>query len=183
MNLVTESKVSSRSILLKIDAVYNALDNEHNELFLNSCFENLYNVRTMQISLKLIHNLLIRKVRSKNADELWFCLENEQATRFLFFEFMLVMSFKPGDEAEYKNIIVQNRRLLEIYFGDGSKITPSHLYKAFDNEEDNMDDKYKLGLACIYESVLRAKKLNTKIDGHILNLVDDLDLFNQYPWG
>ncbi|KAL2518454.1 Ulp1-like peptidase [Abeliophyllum distichum] len=45
-----------------------------------------------------------------------------------------------------------------------------------------MDDKYKLGLACIYESVLTVKVLNTKIDGHILDLVDDLDLFNEYPW-
>ncbi|KAL2514929.1 Uncharacterized protein Fot_28900 [Forsythia ovata] len=34
---------------------------------------------------------------------------------------------------------------------------------------DDMDDKYKIGLACTYESVLRAKELNTKIDGHILD--------------
>ncbi|KAL2545257.1 Uncharacterized protein Fot_14490 [Forsythia ovata] len=33
-----------------------------------------------------------------------------------------------------------------------------------------MDDKYKLGLTCIYESMLRANELNTKIDGHILDL-------------
>ncbi|KAL2545542.1 hypothetical protein Fot_14775 [Forsythia ovata] len=42
-NLVTESKVSSRSSLPKIDAVYDALDDEHNELFINSCFGKLYN--------------------------------------------------------------------------------------------------------------------------------------------
>ncbi|KAL2482057.1 uncharacterized protein Fot_43501 [Forsythia ovata] len=107
----------------------------------------------MQISLKLIHNLLIRGVRSEIADELWFCLENEQAARFSFFEFTLVTGFKPGDEDEYKNRIVQSGRLFEKYFGDTDKITPSHLYEVFENEEDDMDDKYKLGLACIYESV------------------------------
>ncbi|KAL2505606.1 DUF1985 domain-containing protein [Abeliophyllum distichum] len=148
-NFVTESKVSSRSTLMKIDAVYDALDDEHKELFLNSCFGKLYTVRSMQISPKLIHNLLIRRVHLENMDELWFCLRNEQAARFSFFEFTLVTSFKP----------------------------------AFDNEEEDMDEKYKLGLACIYESVLRAKELNTKIDGHILDLVDNLDLFNEYPWG
>ncbi|KAL2477432.1 uncharacterized protein Fot_46446 [Forsythia ovata] len=106
-NFVTESKVLSRSTLPKIDAVYDALDDEHKELFLNSCFGKLYNVRSMQISPKLIHNLLIKRVCSKNVDGLWFCLENEQATRFSFFEFMLVNGFKPGNEAEYKNRIVQ----------------------------------------------------------------------------
>ncbi|KAL2549539.1 hypothetical protein Fot_11069 [Forsythia ovata] len=44
-NFVTESKVSSRSTLPKIDAVYDALDDEHKELFLNSCLRNLYNLR------------------------------------------------------------------------------------------------------------------------------------------
>ncbi|KAL2501270.1 hypothetical protein Fot_35118 [Forsythia ovata] len=80
-NKQTYTIVSSRSKLPKIDAIYDALDDEHNELFLNSCFEKLYNVRSMQISPKLIHNLLIRRVRSGNADEIWFCLENEQAAR------------------------------------------------------------------------------------------------------
>ncbi|KAL2531344.1 DUF1985 domain-containing protein [Abeliophyllum distichum] len=131
-NLVTKFKVSLRSTLLNIDAVYDALDDEYNTLFLNSCFGKLYN---------------------------------------------------PGDEAEYKTRIVQDGWLLEKYFEDGSKITPSCLYEVFDNEEVDMGDKYKLGLACIYESVLRVNELNTKIDGHILDLVDDLDLFNQYPWG
>ncbi|KAL2520001.1 Uncharacterized protein Fot_23924 [Forsythia ovata] len=54
--------VSSRSTLPKIDAVYDALDDEHNEIFLNSCFEKLYNVRSMQISPKLIHNMLIKRL-------------------------------------------------------------------------------------------------------------------------
>ncbi|KAL2542525.1 Ubiquitin-like protease domain-containing protein [Abeliophyllum distichum] len=180
---VTEFKVSSRSTLTKIDAVYDALDNEYKELFFNSCFGKLYTVRSIQISPTLIHNLLIRRVRSENTDELWFCLENKQAARLSFFEFMLITSFKPGDETEYKNRIVQNGRLFDKYFGDRDKITPSRLYDAFDNEEEDMDEKYNLGLACIFESVLRAKELNTKIDGHILDLVDDLDLFNEYPWG
>ncbi|KAL2461633.1 Ubiquitin-like protease domain-containing protein [Abeliophyllum distichum] len=182
-NFVTESKVSSRSMLTKIDAVYDALDDEHKELFLNLCFGKLYTVRSMQISLKLIHNLLIRRVRSENTDELWFCLGNKQDAQFSFLEFTLVTGFKRCDETEYKNRILQNGRLFDKYFGDGDKITPSHLYDAFDNEEEDMNDKYKLGLACIYESVLRAKELNTKIDGHILDLVDYLDLFNEYPWG
>ncbi|KAL2541782.1 Uncharacterized protein Adt_02760 [Abeliophyllum distichum] len=106
-----------------------------------------------------------------------------QAAQISSFKFTLVTDFKLRDEAEYKTRIVQNGRLLEKYFGDGSKITPSHLYKSFDNKEDDMDEKYKLKLACIYESVLRAKELNIKIDGYILDLVDELDLFNQYPWG
>ncbi|KAL2529475.1 uncharacterized protein Fot_22076 [Forsythia ovata] len=145
-NFVTESKVSSRSTIPKIDAVNDALDDEHKELFLNLCYGNLYNVRSMQISLKLIHNLLIRRVRSENADELWFCLENEQVALFSFFEFTLVTNFKLGDEVEYKNRMVQSGRLFETYFGDGDKITLSRLYKAFDNEEDDMDNKYKLGM-------------------------------------
>ncbi|KAL2466430.1 Uncharacterized protein Adt_42281 [Abeliophyllum distichum] len=99
-NFVTESKVLSRSTLTKIDAVNDALDDEHEELFQNSCFGKIYTVRSMQISPKLIHNLLIRRVRSKNMDKLWFCLGNEQAARFTFFEFTLVMGFKPGVEAE-----------------------------------------------------------------------------------
>ncbi|KAL2501850.1 uncharacterized protein Fot_35698 [Forsythia ovata] len=135
---VTESKVSSRSTLPKLDA----LDDEHKELFLNSCFGKLYNVRSIKISPELIHNMVIRRVCSENADELWICLGNEQAVQFSFFEFALVTSFKPGDEVEYKNKIVQSGRLFEKYFGDGDKITPSCLYEAFNNEEDDMDDKY-----------------------------------------
>ncbi|KAL2541879.1 Ubiquitin-like protease domain-containing protein [Abeliophyllum distichum] len=143
-NFVTESKVSSRSTLTKIDAVYDALDDEHNELFLNSCFGKVYTVRSMQISPKLIHNLLIRRVRSENTDKLWFCLENEQAARFSFFEFTLVTNFKPDDEAEYKNRIVHNGHLFEKYFGDGDKITPSRLYDVFDNEEEDTIEEEKI---------------------------------------
>ncbi|KAL2558659.1 Uncharacterized protein Fot_03398 [Forsythia ovata] len=69
-NFVTKSKVSLRSTLPKTDAVYDALEDEHKELFLNSCFGKLCNVRSMQISPKLIHNILIRKAHSENTDEL-----------------------------------------------------------------------------------------------------------------
>ncbi|KAL2552862.1 Uncharacterized protein Fot_06481 [Forsythia ovata] len=60
-NYSSGPEVSSRSTLLKIDAIYDALDDEHKKLFINSCFGKLYNVRSMQISPKLIHNLLIRR--------------------------------------------------------------------------------------------------------------------------
>ncbi|KAL2514899.1 hypothetical protein Fot_28870 [Forsythia ovata] len=41
-------------------------------LSFNNSFKKLYNTRIVQISLKLIHNLLIMRIHSENEDELWF---------------------------------------------------------------------------------------------------------------
>ncbi|CAA3032112.1 Hypothetical predicted protein [Olea europaea subsp. europaea] len=178
-----EVKVTTRSNVSNVEKVYEALDNVHKELFLKSCFGKLYDIKNMKISAQLIHNLLLRRVVSVNEDELWFFLGLEKVARFSLYEFMLITGLSPTDENEYENQINEDGRLNNKYFPTSSKVTLKELDEAFEKELEDMDDKYKLGLVLIYETVLRSKEKNTSIDLRTLDIVDDLELFNEYPCG
>ncbi|CAI9782357.1 unnamed protein product [Fraxinus pennsylvanica] len=98
-----DAKVTTRSNVLNVEKVYEALDDIHKEKFLKSCFGKLYDIRNMKISTQLIHNLLLRRVISVNEDELWFCLSLEKVVHFSLYEFMLVTGLSHANEEEYES--------------------------------------------------------------------------------
>ncbi|KAK6135334.1 hypothetical protein DH2020_030922 [Rehmannia glutinosa] len=154
-----DAKVTTRSNLSYLDKVYDALDEVHKEMFLKSCFGKLYEMRNSKISAQLIHNLLLRRVVSVNKDELWFCLGDKKAARFSLYEFTLITGLNPAHEKEYQSQINESNRLANKYFSECDKVTPKELDEAFEEERTDMDEKYKLGLVLIYETVLRCGKV------------------------
>ncbi|KAL2488828.1 uncharacterized protein Fot_42120 [Forsythia ovata] len=110
-------------------------------------------------------------------------LEEEKAARLSFYEFTLITGLNPADEKDYKSQIVENKGLALKYVREANKVTPKELCDAFENEIEDMDNKYKLYLVFIYETVLKSKETNTCIDLLSLDIIDDLKLFNKYLWG
>ncbi|KAK6127079.1 hypothetical protein DH2020_039181 [Rehmannia glutinosa] len=158
------------------------LDAVHKEMLLNSAFGDLYKFRdNMQISCKLLHALLFMRIKSPVHDEVWFRV-GDANVRFGFSDFTLITGLNPGIENDFVKDIPSDRWLAAEYFGGGKKaVKPSVLKAAFKNHAKNEEDRYKLGLALIYECVLRCKEPTTSIDMKILQVVDNLDLVNKYP--
>ncbi|KAK6116985.1 hypothetical protein DH2020_049229 [Rehmannia glutinosa] len=136
----------------------------------------------MKVSCKLLHSLIMMRIESRAADEIWFCLGGKKV-RFSFWDFTLITGLNPSNEDRYENDIPSGRRLAEEYFQGRKVVKPGELRDAFYTDAKNEDDRYKLGLALIYENVLKCKEINTSVDMEVLNIVDNLELFNKYPWG
>ncbi|KAK6138947.1 hypothetical protein DH2020_027311 [Rehmannia glutinosa] len=179
-----DSRVTSRCNLQVLSLVYDKLDAEHKELLVNSAFGDLYKFRdNIQISCKLLHALLYMRIKSPVHDEVWFRV-GDANVRFGFSDFTLITGLNPGIENDFVKDIPSDRRLAAEYFAGGKKaVKPSQLKAAFEHHAKNEEDRYKLGLALIYECVLRCKEPTTSIDMKILQVVDNLDLVNKYPWG
>ncbi|KAK6120708.1 hypothetical protein DH2020_045552 [Rehmannia glutinosa] len=177
-------RVTSRCNLQVLSLVYDKLDAEHKELLVNSAFGDLYKFRdNIQISCKLLHVILYMRIKSPVHDEIWFHV-GDANVRFGFSDFTLITGLNPGIENDFVKDIPSDRWLAAEYFAGGKKaVKPSQLKAAFEHHAKNEEDRYKLGLASYMSVVLRCKEPTTSIDMKILQVVDNLDLVNKYPWG
>ncbi|KAL2486060.1 DUF1985 domain-containing protein [Abeliophyllum distichum] len=97
-------------------------------------------------------------------------------------EFIIVIGLNFDNEEEVRPNIYQSKRLLNEYFYGKTTVTPAKLEFAFD-ACTVMDDKYKLRLVYILETVLRCKHHKTSIDVFCLDVIHDVEVLNAYPWG
>ncbi|KAL2531969.1 DUF1985 domain-containing protein [Abeliophyllum distichum] len=96
-------------------------------------------------------------------------------------EFLIVTGLNAGNEDEVRPNIQRSKRLLNKYFNGKTAVTPVELESTFD-ACTVMEDKYKLGLVYILETMLRCKHYKTAIDVFCLDVVDNIEVFNAYPW-
>ncbi|KAL2466825.1 Uncharacterized protein Adt_42676 [Abeliophyllum distichum] len=89
-------------------------------------------------------------------------------------EFIIVTGLNTGNEEEVRPNIHRSKRLLNKYFCGKTTVTPVELESVFD-ACTVMEDKYKLGLVYILETVLRCKHHKTSIDVFCLDVVDDVE--------
>ncbi|KAL2470622.1 protein of unknown function (DUF1985) [Abeliophyllum distichum] len=136
----------------------------------------------MQFSGQIIDNLLLRLLKLENPDELWFRLGDNKVARFSLMEFLIVTGPNADNEDEVRPNIQRSKRLLKKYFNGKTTVTPVELESTFD-ACTMIEDKYKLGLVYILETMLRCKHHNTSIDVFCLDVVDNIVVFNAYPWG
>ncbi|KAL2466884.1 DUF1985 domain-containing protein [Abeliophyllum distichum] len=175
-------KVNANFNITNIKRVENALDKHYKAMLRQSFFWKFHQVRRMQFSGQIIDNLLLRLLKSENIDELWFRLGDNKVARFSFMEFLILTGLNAGNEDEVKPNIQRSKRLLNKYFNSKTTVTPVELESTFD-ACTVMKDKYKLGLVYILETMLRCKHHKTSIDLFCLDIVDDIEVFNAYPWG
>ncbi|KAL2506328.1 Uncharacterized protein Adt_21949 [Abeliophyllum distichum] len=97
-------------------------------------------------------------------------------------EFVIVTGLNAGNEDGVRPNIQRSKRLLMKYFNGKTTVTPIELESTFD-ACTMMEDKYKLGLVYILETMLRYKHHKTSIDLFCLDVVDNIEVFNAYPWG
>ncbi|KAL2454518.1 Uncharacterized protein Adt_47981 [Abeliophyllum distichum] len=167
--------------ITNIQRVENALDKHHKAMLRQSFVWKFHQVRRMQFSGQIIDNLLLRLLKSENTDELWFRLGDNKVARFSLMEFIIVTGLNAGNEDEVRPKIQRSKRLLNKYFNGKKTVTPVELESTFD-ACTTMEDKYKLGLVYILETMLRCKHHKTSIDVFCLDVVDNIEVFNAYPW-
>ncbi|KAK2649054.1 hypothetical protein Ddye_016543 [Dipteronia dyeriana] len=131
--------------------------------------------------------LIIIKDVDDTASTFWFYVGNE-VIRFSAVEFCLVTGFTFGDSCESPSYITKHmdKRILRSYFQDG-KVNVKMFGNWFRNlgPDNNVsdDDMVKLALVLFLEMTLVGKDDRNAIMYWALQLVDDLDAFNSFPWG
>lgn len=174
-------KVTSNCNFAIFTVVLNLLDEEHANILRRSCLWPLYSLLGVQFSGQLLDALLCRLLKPVDGDALHFDFGGK-VVRFSIFEFALITGLMCTGEEAARARIPRNKRLLNEYFHGQTAVTPGQLADAFRACED-MSDKLKLGMVLILESVLRCHHKKTSIDLFHLEVVDDIDTFNSYPWG
>lgn len=72
--------------------------------------------------------------------------------------------------------------LKEQYFPGMDEITVADLDRAFEACSDS-EDSFKLGMILFVEGVLNGREVTNNVETRFLNLVQDFEQFNNYPWG
>ncbi|XP_022860983.1 uncharacterized protein LOC111381438, partial [Olea europaea var. sylvestris] len=139
------------------------------------------NFASFTFSGQLIDSLLYRLFKPVDGDAIHFDLGGKVAT-FSIFEFALITRLRYTSEKAARATISTDKRLVSDYFNGHTTVTLPQLEDAF-RGCNQMSDKLKLGMVFILESVLRCHHRKTSIDVFYLQVVDDIDMFNSYPWG
>ncbi|PON62407.1 Ulp1 protease family, C-terminal catalytic domain containing protein [Parasponia andersonii] len=146
-------------------------------------FKQFFLAPPMQASGVLIHQLLLRKVKSQNPTELQFFI-GDSNLRFGLGEFALITALnfaKDLDIVKYKSMS-SSMRLRETYLNNAANVRSCELEAAFLNCEEK-EDVWKLGLCYLVDGLLMAQESSTKIMMDMLSFVENEEEFFNYPWG
>lgn len=158
------------------------MDEEHIDILHRSFLWSFYPLKDVQFSEQIIDSLLLWLFKAVDGDQLFFAMGNGKVPRFSILEFALITSLRCIREEEARTCIIPNKRILDLYFGGKGPVTPPQLEDAF-RRCDHILDKLKLELVYILESILRCRHRRTSIDLFSLDVVDDINAFNSFPWG
>ncbi|GMN18720.1 hypothetical protein TIFTF001_048026 [Ficus carica] len=130
---------------------------------------------------EVFHNIVMHlTTHSAMGDALWFEL-GEDLVRFSINEFCLITGLNCVGST---HLPVVESRLMSRYFLDVRGVTREYLELQMSNSKfDNDDDAVKLSLLYIVFSILLSNASSVKIDPKYFALADNLDAFNEFPWG
>ncbi|KAL5547938.1 hypothetical protein UlMin_003169 [Ulmus minor] len=142
---------------------------------------------------------MLRRMPTKKKRELWFLVEGKPA-RFSVHEFAIVTGLvctpKPFLGLEEK--LKLKARIRDEYFKGATQIKVDDIQKAFrslcdkeeggkkkkaEKEKDLGTDRVKIALLYFLEGVLLGADPKRNVSTFHMSMVDDLDMFNSYPWG
>ena len=179
------AKINSTSSMAAVKLIKEKLTEAQLSLFRSTCFGKLLEMNDIKFSGQLVHHLLLRQVRSTNKSEMWFAVGGK-TFRFSIQEFCLVtgleccnyppaVSKEKGDSSgSFRSSMLNgevrlNNKTLEAMFKAASS--------------DNDEDMVKLALLYFLETVLFGKDQKVHIGAQHVELLEDLETFNKYPWG
>ena len=180
----TVSNLSDKNVLKEIRSRLTA---DQLALLKETCFGPLLDV-SLKFQGALFHCLLLRElvVADVNPLEMWFEIAGHHV-RFSAHEFGLVSGLRLGNlPAESSFQLPTVHRLRDLYFLGSQKIrlkdyrekfTSTNFYTVPDQ------DAVKLALILILELYLHGRDKRRFVNPFHMQLVDDLDRFNAYPWG
>ncbi|GMN49494.1 hypothetical protein TIFTF001_018656 [Ficus carica] len=145
--------------------------------------EELINSLEAKISKaeEVFHNIVMRlTTHSAMGDALWFEL-GEDLVRFSINEFCLITGLNCVGST---HLPVVESRLMSRYFSNVRGVTRENLELQMSNSKfDNDDDAVKLSLLYIVFCIPLSNASSVKIDPKYFALADNLDAFNEFPWG
>ncbi|GMN21806.1 hypothetical protein TIFTF001_040115 [Ficus carica] len=154
---------------------------QYESLKTQPCIQQFMHLDTLGWSGQVFHNIVMRlTTHSAMGDALWFEL-GEDLVRFSINEFCLITGLNCVGST---HLPVVESRLMSRYFSDVRGVTREYLELQMSNSKfDNDDDAVKLSLLYIVFSIPLSNASSVKIDPKYFALADNLDAFNEFPWG
>lgn len=149
--------------------------------FKSSCIGHLLEIENLKFSGQLVHSILLRQTQ-KDADEGMQFVIGDTITTFSEQDFALVTGLKCGELPPLEEVPASDIWLKEQYFPGMDEITVADLDRAFEACSDS-EDSFKLAMVLFVEGVLNGRELTNNVETRFLNLVQDFEQFNNYPWG
>ena len=179
------AKINSTSSIHAVKLIKEKLTEAQLSLFRTTCFGKLLEMNDLKFFGQLVHQVLLRQVQSTNKSEMWFVVGGKRF-RFSIQEFCLVTGLECGNDppvvrkeegdssGRFRSSMLNgevrlNNKTLEALFRAASS--------------DNDEDMVKLALLYFVETVLFGKDQKVHIAAQHVDLLEDLDAFNKYPWG
>lgn len=128
----------------------------------------------------IVQGLLLRKVDCSDVanSSCSSFLVGERILQFTKEQFAVITGLNFGDLPGHNELTPANSPLLH-YYGHGSR---AELEATFDRCSDE-SDRFKLALVLFVECCLLGGEGHSLINRQYLHLVEDLEKFNDYPWG
>ncbi|GMN32534.1 hypothetical protein TIFTF001_048183 [Ficus carica] len=154
---------------------------QYESLKTQSCIQQFMHLDTLGWSGQVFHNIVMRlTTHSAMGDALWFEL-GEDLVRFSINEFCLITGLNCVGST---HLPVVESRLMSRYFPNVRGVTRENLELQMSNFKfDNDDDAVKLSLLYIVFCIPLSNASSVKIDPKYFALADNLDAFNEFPWG
>ncbi|GMN23191.1 hypothetical protein TIFTF001_040415 [Ficus carica] len=154
---------------------------QYESLKTQACIQQFMHLDTLGWSGQVFHNIVMRlTTHSAMGDALWFEL-GEDLVRFSINEFCLITGLNCVGST---HLPVVESRLMSRYFSNVRGVTREYLELQMSNSKfDDDDDAVKLSLLYIVFSIHLSNASSVKIDPKYFTLADNLDAFNEFPWG
>lgn len=182
-NWNTRQKINLYSKTRVVELLNEKLTAKQKDLFRKGCFGHLLDFKFKKFPSQLIHHLILRQCPQAKPNELWFDIEGT-ILKFGMKDFALISGLNCN---KYPFIFKKNlpeSTTKRKFFRKGKSVSRKSLNDVFRANKGGKDEEI-VRLAKLYclESLLIPKKVENNIDPYHLKMVDDPELFDNYPWG
>ena len=178
------AKITMFSSFQVIDDIKEKLTTRQKELFAQTCFGQFLKLQRSYFSAQLVHHILLRQlVCPTGENSMWFRIGGKEY-EFGLKEFALITGL---DCSEFGTIEVEDKLsnwIRNRYFDGKDNVIGKDLDSSFKTcKGDNDEDVIKLAQLYLLERFLIGKDSRRPTEKFSLELVDNAQDFNKFPWG
>ena len=178
----SQQKIQLHSKVELIDTIMSKLSTEHRaHLFEKGWFVHMLDIKIKKFQAQVYRHLMVRQCQPQKDDELCFNFEGEVVC-FTMKDFALVTGLNCGDYPPVPIRALPEGNLKKKFFKNHNAVTRKMISDTFEKKKCNDDDLIKLAKVHILENLLLGKSDHTNIYLNHLNMVDNDELFDKYPW-
>ncbi|CAH9124314.1 unnamed protein product [Cuscuta epithymum] len=193
VNKDTTRRVNTFSRLYEvINLVRSKLLPKQLELFSTTVFGKFLDAKEMQCSGQLLHFLIGNLVKHGSDDTvvggvLYFDIE-DRLVSFTISDLGHILGLNVSDKVpSYQNLVTDRGRVWQKYFPScATRVKRKDIkkvFKAIERGKEDDNDIVSLSLLYVLSHSFLAAEEKVAVNSIHINLVDDIDKFNAYPWG